>query len=278
MQQANAAANFPTSISMSGSALFCAGNQVQSASIQPGNYLAQNAMSFWPQAAADARAQAQKEIVTTPSGNQMIDAANKTTADALVLGPMLKGAAGASNLATQFPSNPLGNQLKEVAHMIGLRSQLNVSRQVFFCSLGGFDLHSGLSWNHYDLLLQVSQALGAFYNATVEMGVQDSVTSFTLSDFGRTLQPGGTGSDHGWGSHYFIMGGAVRGGDVYGAFPSLVLGGPDDANTRGVLIPTTSVAQYGATLARWFGATDAELDQVFPVLPNFAARDLGFML
>jgi uncharacterized protein (DUF1501 family) len=278
MQQANAAANFPTSISMSGSALFCAGSQVQAASIQPGNYLAQNAMSFWPQAAADARAQALKEIVTTPSGNQMIDAANKTMADALVLGPMLKGAAGASNLATQFPANPLGNQLKEVAHMISLRSQLNVSRQVFFCSLGGFDLHSGLSWNHYDLLLQVSQALGAFYNATVELGAQDSVTTFTLSDFGRTLQPGGTGSDHGWGSHYFIMGGSVKGGDLYGTFPQLLLGGPDDANTRGVLIPTTSVAQYGATLAKWFGATDAELDQVFPVLPNFAARDLGFML
>jgi uncharacterized protein (DUF1501 family) len=278
MQQANAASNFPASISMSGTSLFCTGNQIQSASIQPGNYLAQNAMSFWPQSAADARAQAQKEIVTAPSGNQMIDAANKTMADALTLGPLLKGAAGATNLATQFPQTSLGNQLKEVAHMVSLRSQLNVSRQIFFCGMGGFDLHSGLSWNHYDLLLQVSQALGAFYNATAELGIQDSVTTFTLSDFGRTLQPGGTGSDHGWGSHHFIMGGAVKGGDMYGTFPQLVLGGPDDANTRGVLIPTTSVAQYGATLAKWFGATDAELDQVFPVLGNFPVRDLGFMV
>jgi len=277
MQQANAAANFPTSISMAGTSLFCTGSQIQSASIQPGNYMAQNAMSFWPQSAADARAQGQKEIVTTPSGNQMIDAANKVMADALTLGPMLQSAATATPLATQFPANPLGNQLKEVAHMIGLRSQLNVSRQVFFCSLSGFDLHSGESWNHYDLLTQVSQALAAFYNATVELGVQSSVTTFTLSDFGRTLQPGGTGSDHGWGSHYFIMGGAVKGGDLYGTFPQLVLGGPDDANSRGVLIPTTSMAQYGATLAKWFGATDAELDQVFPVLANFGARDLGFM-
>jgi uncharacterized protein (DUF1501 family) len=149
---------------------------------------------------------------------------------------------------------------------------------VFFCSLGGFDLHSGESWNHWDLLIQVSQAMSAFYNATVEMQIQNSVTSFTLSDFGRTLQPGGTGSDHGWGSHYFIMGGAVKGGDVYGTFPQLVLSGPDDANTRGVLIPTTSIAQYGATLAKWFGATDAELDQVFPVLASFNVRDVGFMM
>jgi uncharacterized protein (DUF1501 family) len=277
MQALNAGANFPASISMAGTSLFCTGNQIQSASIQPGNYLSQYAMTFWPQSAADARAQGQKEIVTTPSGNQMVDAANKTMADALTLGPMLQAAATSTPLAAQFPSNPLGNQLKEVAHMISLRSQLNVSRQIFFCSLSGFDLHSGESWNHYDLLTQVSQALSAFYNATVELGVQNSVTTFTLSDFGRTLQPGGTGSDHGWGSHYFIMGGAVRGGDLYGTFPQLILGGPDDANSRGVLIPTTSMAQYGATLARWFGATDAELDQVFPVLSSFGVRDLGFM-
>jgi uncharacterized protein (DUF1501 family) len=277
MVQANAGVNFPTSISMNGTSLFCTGSQVQAASIQPGNYLGQDAMSFWPQSAADARAQGQKEIATTPSGNQMIDAANKAMADALALGPMLKSAAGAANLSTQFPNNPLGNQLKEVAHMISLRTQLGVSRQVFFCGMSGFDLHSGESWNHFDLLTQVSQALGAFYNATAELGCQNSVTSFTLSDFGRTLQPGGTGSDHGWGSHFFVMGGAVRGGDIYGTFPQLVLGGPDDANTRGVLIPTTSTAQYGATLARWFGATDAELDQVFPTLSNFSVRDLGFM-
>jgi uncharacterized protein (DUF1501 family) len=278
MQQANAGADFPTSISMAGTSLFCTGNVVQSASIQPGNYMSQNAMSFWPQPAADARALGQREIATTASGNQMIDAANRTTADALTLGPMLRNAANASNFTTQFPQTPLGNQLKEVAHMIGLRGQLGMSRQVFFCTLGGFDLHSGQSWNHWNLLTQLSQALSAFYNATVEMQVQNSITSFTLSDFGRTLQPGGTGSDHGWGSHYFVMGGAVKGGDVYGTFPQLILSGPDDANSRGVLIPTTSIAQYGSTLAKWFGATDAELDQVFPTLANFPTRNLGFMM
>ncbi|MDT5059883.1 MAG: hypothetical protein QOH63_342 [Acidobacteriota bacterium] len=278
MQPLNTSANFPTSISLSGQALFCSGKAVQSASLQPGNYMAQNAMSFWPQAEADKRAQSQKEIVTTTSGNQMIDAANKQMGDALTLGPMLKNASGSSSFANLFPPTPLGDQLKEVANIINLRQQLGVSRQVFFCSLGGFDLHSGLSWNHWNLLTQVSKAMSAFYTATGMMQIQDSVTTFTLSDFGRTLQPGGTGSDHGWGSHYFIMGGAVKGGDLYGTFPQLILNGPDDANTRGVLIPTVSISQYGATLARWFGAAEDEIDQVFPTLANFnPVRDLGFM-
>ena len=277
MQQVNSGASFPTSISMSGSALFCAGNQIQAASLQPNNYMDQYAMSYWPQSDADARAAAQKEIATTATGNQMVDAANKVMADALTLNPLLKNAANAAAFTTQFPQNPLGDQLKAVAGMISLRSQLNVSRQIFFCSMGGFDLHSGQSWNHWNLLTQVSAAMSAFYNAAAEIGVSDSVTQFTLSDFGRTLQPGGSGSDHGWGSHYMILGGAVKGGDVYGTFPQLVLSGPDDANSRGVLIPTTSVSQYGGTLAKWFGATDAELDAVFPTLSNFTVRDLGFM-
>jgi len=199
-------------------------------------------------------------------------------ADALALNPMLKNAANSAAFTTQFPQNSLGDQLKAVASMISLRSQLNVSRQVFFCSMGGFDLHSSQSWNHWNLLTQVSAAISAFYSATVELGISDSVTQFTLSDFGRTLQPGGTGSDHGWGSHYMIAGGAVKGGDLYGTFPQLVLAGPDDANTRGVLIPTTSVSQYGGTLAKWFGATDTELDILFPTLSHFTTRDLGFML
>ena len=106
----------------------------------------------------------------------------------------------------------------------------------------------------------------AFYNATVEMGIADQVTTFTESDFGRTLQPSGTGSDHGWGSHHLVLGGAVKGGDLYGTFPTLALGGPDDANNRGVLIPTTSIDQYGATMAKWFGVSPAAMPQVFPIL------------
>jgi uncharacterized protein (DUF1501 family) len=115
------------------------------------------------------------------------------------------------------------------------------------------------------------------YNATIEMGVPDQVTTFTESDFGRTLQPSGSGSDHGWGSHHLVMGGAVKGGDVYGTFPTLALGGPDDANNRGVLIPTSSLDQYGATMAKWFGVSAAAMPQVFPNLANFATADLGFL-
>jgi uncharacterized protein (DUF1501 family) len=148
---------------------------------------------------------------------------------------------------------------------------------VFFCSLGGFDTHGSQSWQQWDLLRQLSEAFAAFYNATIELGVADRVTSFTLSDFGRTLQPSGTGSDHGWGSHHLILGGAVQGGRVYGTFPTLALGGPDDSGTRGALIPSTSTDQYGSTLAAWFGVPASQLPAVFPNIANFGTANLGFM-
>src|SRR5262249_14261103 len=152
-----------------------------------------------------------------------------------------------------------------------------MKRQVFFCSIGGFDTHGGQSWSQWSLLRDAADAMLAFYQATIEMGVADQVTTFTESDFGRTLQPSGSGTDHGWGSHYLVMGGAVKGGDWDGAFPTMALGGPDDANTRGVLIPTTSVEQYAATMSKWFGLDSTALAQVFPNLANFATPDLGFM-
>jgi uncharacterized protein (DUF1501 family) len=190
---------------------------------------------------------------------------------------MLQSLAAGTPLATQFPQTDIGLQLQQVAQIIRLRSSTGMSRQVFFCSLGGFDTHSGQSWQQWDLLKQISAAMMSFYNATVEMGVAGQVTTFTESDFGRTLQPSGTGSDHGWGSHHLVMGGAVKGGDLYGTFPTLALGGPDDANTRGVLIPSTSVDQYGATMANWFGVTPAAMPVVFPNLANFSTPNLGFL-
>jgi uncharacterized protein (DUF1501 family) len=152
-----------------------------------------------------------------------------------------------------------------------------MSRQVFFCALGGFDTHSGQSWAQMDLLRQLGDGMAAFYNATGEMGVADQVTTFTASEFGRTLQPSGTGSDHGWGNHQLILGGAVHGGDLYGTFPTLALGGPDDTGSRGVLIPTTSLDQFGGTIARWFGVSSDAMASVFPNLTNFATQDLGFV-
>ena len=180
-------------------------------------------------------------------------------------------------LATAFPDNDLAHQLKMVARLIKVRSVLGLKRQVYFVSMGGFDHHDRLLAEQPALLSQLSQAMTAFYQSTVELGVANNVTAFTASDFGRTLSSNGDGSDHGWGSHHFAVGGAVRGGRFVGTMPTLQNEGPDDAGW-GQIIPTTSVDQYGATLARWFGIGDSELDLIFPNLRNFPARDLGFMV
>ena len=232
-------------------------------------------MSLWPQAAADARKAGVQQILQFDSGMELIQAANHTRQDAISLNAMLTGAQ--TNLATVFPGTTIGQQLQQVAKIIKLRSSTGMSRQVFFCSIGGFDTHGSQSWQQWDLLRQLSEALIAFYNATGELGVADRVTSFTLSDFGRTLQPSGTGSDHGWGSHHLILGGAVQGGNVYGTFPQMALGGPDDSGNRGAMIPSSSTDQYGSTLAKWFGVPAASLPAVFPNIANFGTADLGFM-
>jgi uncharacterized protein (DUF1501 family) len=250
---------------------------VQSASLIPGFDLTLDGMTAWPASAAAAKVQALQEIITFDTGMALVQSANKVRQDALALNGLLKNAGAAAPLTSVFPQTDIGLQLQQVAQVIRLRGSTGMSRQVFFCSLGGFDTHSGQSWAQWDLLKQVSAGMLAFYNATIEMGLADQVTTFTESDFGRTLQPSGSGSDHGWGSHQLVLGGAVKGGDVYGAFPTLALGGPDDANTRGVLIPTTSVDQYGATMAKWFGVDATAMPQVFPTLSNFPATDVGFL-
>lgn len=283
LQASNANTNFPVSIAMNSPALFCAGNQVLGTSLQPGNALDQAALNLYPASAGQARAAAQQQIITADSGNAIINAANKSMADALTLNPLLKGAASNVTWQTPFPATSLGNQLKEIARIISLNAQLNIGRQVFFCSLGGFDTHSGQSYQQGFLLGQVSQALKAFYDATGQLGVANQVTAFTLSDFGRTLQASGSGTDHGWGNHHMIVGGAVSGGKIYGQFPLMTnyanfnATNGDYADNRGAMLPNTSLSQYGATLAKWFGATDPQLDSVFPTLPNFAVRDVGFM-
>jgi uncharacterized protein (DUF1501 family) len=277
MQGSNAGTNFPPSISLNGSALFSNGAQIQSASLQPGNDLSQYAMSIYPPAHAAARQQAQTEIVTSPSSFNLINSANKVVADANNLSAILRGA-GNGGITTPFPGTAIGNQLKEAARLLSIRAAVGVNRQVFFCGLGGFDTHGAQSYTQWDLLVQVSQALGAFYTATQELGLADKVTAFTASDFGRTLQPSGSGTDHGWGTHHLVVGGAVNGGKLYGTFPAMQINAPHFLDNRGILVPTTSLAQYGATLAKWFGVSDAALDSVFPVLPNFGTRDVGFMV
>jgi uncharacterized protein (DUF1501 family) len=275
VQGYNGTSSFPTTVSISGPALFCKGSVIQAASLFPGFNLDMSGMSLWPQAAADARKAGMQQILQFDSGLELIQVANHTRQDAIALNAMLAGQSATIN--TPFPGTTLGAQLKQVAQIIKLRSSTGMSRQVFFCSLGGFDTHGSQSWQQWDLLRQLSEGMAAFYNATVELGLPDRVTTSTLSDFGRTLQPSGTGSDHGWGSHHLILGGGVQGGRVHGTFPDLSLSGPDDAGSRGVLIPTTSVDQYGATLAAWLGVPAAQLPAVFPNLPKFGAGTLGFM-
>lgn len=272
----NAASTFPPAISMAGSSLFCSGNIVQSTSIIPGFDLSAAGMSAWPESAAQAKADALQQVLTFDSGLAMVQAANDVRRDSIELNGMLSGL-GSGNLATVFPGTNLGQQLRQVAQIVRLRAATGMSRQVFFCALGGFDTHSAQSWNQWDLLRQLGEGMAAFYNATAEMGIADQVTTFTASEFGRTLQPSGTGSDHGWGNHQLIMGGAVRGGDLYGTFPTLALGGPDDAGNRGVLIPTTSLDQFGGTFARWFGVAPEAMPSVFPNLVNFPHHDVGFL-
>ena len=161
-----------------------------------------------------------------------------------------------------------------------------MKRQIFFTQLGGFDTHSAQLNGQVNLLTQLSQAINAFYSATVELGIQNKVTLFTMSDFGRTLQPAGSGaaavgSDHAWGNHQLIVGGSVLGRTLYGTYPTLALGGPNDtdggSNPRGRWIPTTSVEQYAATLARWYGLSTADLPAVFPLIGRFATSNLGFL-
>jgi uncharacterized protein (DUF1501 family) len=152
-----------------------------------------------------------------------------------------------------------------------------MQRQVFFVGIGGFDSHDDQVMNQPGLLGGVSEAMTAFYNATVEIGMADSVTSFTQSDFGRTLTSNGDGTDHAWGGNQLIIGDAVLGRDIYGTFPSLALDGADDIG-GGRLIPTTSADQYAATLANWFGIPDTDLDIIAPNIDNFAVRDLGFLV
>jgi uncharacterized protein (DUF1501 family) len=183
---------------------------------------------------------------------------------------------GAATLQTKFPNTSLGTQLQMIARLISAAPQFGLKRQIYFASLGGFDTHTVEIATQGPLLVQVSQALSAFYSATVELGVAPQVTAFTASDFSRTYNTNGNGADHGWGSHHFVLGGAVNGGDIYGKMPSLEIGGPDDTG-RGRWIPSTSVDQYSATLASWFGVSQANLPVVLPNIGRFPTANLGFM-
>ena len=268
---------FPTFVSMNGNSLLGTGTETQPVALTPGQSLELKGFNSTP--ASQARLGALTNLLTLDSGMSLVQAANNTMANSITDAKALDAAlAKATPLQTQFPKTNLGAQLEQVAQIIQVQADLGMSRQIFFCSLGGFDTHTNELVTHNNLYPQVSQALAAFYEATQELGMAQNVTTFTESDFSRTFQPtSGGGSDHAWGSHHFVVGGAVQGGQVFGQFPTFELGGPNDADVRGRWIPTTSIDQYGATLCSWFGIPDNALATVFPNFPNFGSQKLGFL-
>jgi uncharacterized protein (DUF1501 family) len=220
-----------------------------------------------------------QQLLTFDNGLQLVQAGNGIMTRGNAYANTLTSLLQTSVLTTAFPANnPLAAQLQTVANVMSVRAQLGLTRQIFFCQLDGFDTHSLQVETQVTLLQQLSQAVLAFYQATQELGVDSNVTTFTASEFGRTLSPSGTdGTDHAWGNHHFVIGAGVKGGQFFGNFPLLALGGSNDANTRGTLIPTTAVDQYGATLAQWFGVGASNLPTVFPNIGNFPTNQLGFL-
>jgi uncharacterized protein (DUF1501 family) len=187
------------------------------------------------------------------------------------------GLSGAAPFQTVFPENGLADAMKMIARLISVRKTFGAKRQIYFAGIGGFDTHGeDQLQRQQELLGEVSSAMNAFYNASVEMGLGENVTAFTASDFNRNFPTNGRGSDHAWGGHHLVVGGAVKGNAMYGTFPKLVVDGPDDAG-NGSWIPTTSVDQYASTLATWFGVPSTDLNAIFPNLNRFATPNLGFM-
>jgi uncharacterized protein (DUF1501 family) len=274
----NTGSQVPMVTSVAGDTLFCNGSASTPVSVSPGNLGGAQCSEGTTECGAQlATAQA---LLSFDSGLTLVQADNTITSNAYNYAKTLSTAVqSVSPLKTVFPAgNALGAQLQQIAQIIQVRAALGVSRQIFFCGIGNFDTHSNQLALQNALLAGISPALSAFYNATVEMGVQNSVTSFTMSDFSRTFQPNSnTGSDHAWGSHHIVMGGAVKGGQMYGTFPNLTLSGPDDSGSNGRWVPSTGSVQYAATLASWFGVSAAQMPNVFPNIGSFSTANLGFV-
>ena len=233
------------------------------------------------------RTAALNDALAMQNGNLFETAFGGVTTGALgassLVSSVITGASPFTALFNAANNSGLAQQLHMVARLVNAQQSLNLKRQIFFVRVGGFDLHDNqvtagatTSGAHANLLRDISLSLNAFHNALTQIGAQNQVTTFTSSDFGRTYNTNGDGSDHGWGSHHFLMGGAVQGGDIYGKMPTFEIDGPDDTG-RGRWIPTTSVDQYAGTLAKWFGVSATDMPVVLPNLGRFASSDLGFM-
>jgi uncharacterized protein (DUF1501 family) len=282
---ANGGSSVFTCISVTGNTVFLAGDQALSYQVSPSGAVKINCVSDNVYG-SEAVKNAMRELVQQTRTSALENEYNRVTARSIAAEGSVNTAIGTGSAIASSPAfspfanlpntNNLASQLKMVARLIASRNSLGVKRQVFFVSLGGFDLHDNLVAGHAVNMQRVSEAMTAFYQATSNLGVANQVTAFTASDFGRTLTSNGDGSDHGWGGHHFIVGGAVRGKAFYGVPPPISTG--DSASSQdqwhvgqGRLLPSASVDQYAATLASWFGVEATELNGILPNLRNFGA-------
>ena len=273
LASANAKSTF-TSISIAGNAVWASGQSTQQYQVGPGGAIAVNALGNASLFGSPSAAQLLRRVVADQRTHVLQNDHTRLMQRGLTANQDLRDAmAGTPELQTVFPEGSVAAQLKMAARLIAVRDNIGAKRQVFFVSLGGFDNHAFLSNSHPPLLTQLAAALSAFDAALGELNVRTQVTTFTASDFGRTLVSNGDGSDHGWGAHHFVLGGAVRGRDIYGQFPVVAVGANDDAG-QGRFIPTTSVDQYAASFARWMGLSDAQLADVLPNLQYFSPTTL----
>ncbi len=276
LRSLNGSSQVSLSISIAGSNVLQIGRNVVQYQMQPGGTIG---LDGYQASGGDQIATALRAIFAQSRSNMMDAAWNTKMTSAIATEQALAGALSAAPaLTTVFPDTYFAQQLKMTARLIAISNQLGIRRQVFFVALGGFDTHGDQNIDHPVLLRNLSKSMDAFYKATAEVGAASQVTTFTSSDFGRTLANNEQGTDHAWGSHQFIMGGAVKGGDCYGTYPTIQLSGPDDSGDQGRWIPTTAVDQYAATLAKWFGVSATDIPLVVPNIGRFASRDLGFML
>ena len=283
-----------TCVSVSGNAVFLSGDTALSYQVGSNGPVAISAAKTGNYTYGSPTVnQAMRTLLQQARTHELENEYTRVTTRAMGAYDAVNGAIGAAYPTGNVPANNgLASQLAMVARLIRGRDTLGAKRQVFFVSMGGFDLHDNLMANQPRLMTQLSDAMTWFYRETAIQGLADKVTTFTASDFGRTLASNGDGADHGWGSHHFVMGGAVKGKAFYGTPPPVSVGSTSaDADQwhvgQGRLLPTTSVAQYAGTMAKWFGVADAQLDEIVPNLPKFDGtlqasglrypRDLGFM-
>ncbi|MEO7761189.1 MAG: DUF1501 domain-containing protein [Casimicrobiaceae bacterium] len=281
MAGVNGGIDFPVVTSTAGITLFMTGSGKSPLAIPTSGTFGLQGYTT-SNAANNARLAAIQQLLAMDQGNQFVASASHITGSAIDLSgtvsPIISNANSSVQALFTGQTSSISQQLLAVAKLIEARNTIGIKRQIFFVSLGGFDTHTNELNVLQNLMGQLSPALKSFYDATVQLGVDSNVTTFTLSDFGRTFKPAaGQGADHAWGNHHFVIGGAVKGGDFYGKYPTLTLGGADDVTNEGRWLPTIAVDQYAATLATWFGLPPVDLATVLPTVANFPVTNLGFM-